>query len=487
MTGRNYINPNDRGRFGFSESGEFRAPFKGAHIVSALIIAAAITVIAITVVTALALYRQILPSVANGELFLSLIAVFVIAVIAIVCIIVAITSIRALNYGFKCRYTANDEKMVLTIGGDMHTIYYKDVQTVHFLPRSSLGKVNGYDVTVKINGANEHYSITFDGFLSEKNTPFYIIRERAEMLRNAEYDERARLAGMNAVGESSRPIRAEDVAKARERKSDVYDRVTELLGKDAEMPGVSLAKDDRNTARAVRAYRAEQEARAANVPVIPEGIEESYDIAKIREKVSPTVGGYAADMPTLGKDGKVVAPPQMYMGDDGREVPVNDVIGSGTFRVELSKRAAVPLWIAAVILLAIAVFAAIVAISSMTVALLYAIATAGAALVPLAAALTIIKYIRQGTERGYKANGREFVVTAKNKPEEHIYYNEVAGVTYSKRKFLWFDNGYNVEITTNYGVIGYRYVFPQFRNTIKTEDLPFELIRKYAEKQNRNG
>ena len=34
MTGRNYINPNDRGRFGFSESGEFKAQRRHAAVIS---------------------------------------------------------------------------------------------------------------------------------------------------------------------------------------------------------------------------------------------------------------------------------------------------------------------------------------------------------------------------------------------------------------------------------------------------------------------
>lgn len=108
--------------------------------------------------------------------------------------------------------------------------------------------------------------------------------------------------------------------------------------------------------------------------------------------------------------------------------------------------------------------------------------SAAAGLPALVIAPILVKYIRQGKEVSYKANGREFVVASKKQPEEHIYYNEVAGVTYSKLKFLWFDNGYKVEITTNFGVIKYDYIYPRFHHAIKTEDLPFELIRKNAER-----
>lgn len=485
MTGKNYINPNDRGRFGFSESGEFRAPYKGAHIFTALIIAAAISVISISILVVMGYYREILPSIPNGNLLLALIGIIIIGVIGVVCILVAILGIRTVTSGYKCQYTANDEKMVLTIGGDTHTIYYKEVQTVHFIPHTSFGKVRGYNVTIRINGADESYAITFDGFLSEKNTPFYIIQERSEILRNAEYNERVRLAGMNAVGENNNPIRAEDVAKAQEGKKDVYDRMAELLGKDAEMPGVSLGKADRNTARAVRAYRAEQEARASNAPVIPEGIEGGYDISKVMEKVSPSVGGYAADMPTLGKDGKVLAPAETYINEEGREVSINDIIGRGTFRVALPKKQTVLLWLICAPLLLWVLYAVILLplnFINLFLGDISAVATVVSAILSFVVSIVIIKCIRQGREYNYKANGREFVVTAKNMPEEHIYYNEVAGVSYSKLKFLWFDNGYNVEITTNYGIIKYKFVYPRFRHNVKTEDLPFELIRKGAEK-----
>ena len=416
MKSKNYVNPGDRGRYGFSESGEFRAPFKGAYIFKALIIAAAIFLIVIAAVTAMDIYREVLPSMPNGELLLSLICIFVLALIAAVCVIFVVLVMRAVTSGYRCSYTANDEKMVLSIGGDTHTVYYREVQTVHFIPRTLFGKVCGYDVTIRINGADENYAITFDGYLSEKNTPFYIIRERAEMVRNAEYNEQALLAQKEPVGENNAPIRAEDIANAKSGKKDVYDRMAEILGKDANMPGVSLPQSERNTARAVRAYRAEQQARAANAPVIPEGVEGGYDISKIMEKVSPTVGGYAADMPTLGKDGKVIVPNETYFGEDGRARDPNEIIGRGTFHVPLSKKVTALLWIITAFL---AVGGVYTIGSSLGLFILSgfssgkSILTAIFGLIALLASGVIINFMRQGKECGYKANGREFVVSMK--------------------------------------------------------------------------
>ena len=495
MSGVNYINPSDRGRFGFSESGEYKAPYKGAHIVSALLIAAGISLDVIAFFVVVNVAKKITPT--NGEMLVAMGEGLVMAIVIILTVLFVVLGVRLVSGGYTCKYTANDEKFVLTIGGDIHTIYYKDVQAVHFIPRMSMGAVRGYNVTVKINGANENFAIVFDGFLSEKNTPFYIIQERADKLHLSRDQERARMAGMNAVGDSSRPIRAEDIANARKNKKDVYDRMAELLGKDAEMPGVSLASDDRNTARAVRAYKAEQEARAADSPVIPEGIEEGgYDMEKIMEKVSPQVGGYAADMPSLGKDGKVIKSDETYIGFDGREVSIDDVQDRGTFHGLLPKKLMVFLWIVVALMTAWVLFGIfILAVTLISNPVGFVGAFFGLmggtefytivipTVLSAVAAIVIMKYIRQGKEYSYRANGREFVVSAKNMPEEHIYYNEVAGVTYSKLKFLWFENGYNVEILTGYGITKYQYLYPRFRHAIKTEELPFEIIRQMVNRQ----
>ncbi|MDE7361554.1 MAG: hypothetical protein K2N38_06420 [Oscillospiraceae bacterium] len=484
MTGRNYINPNDRGRFGFSESGEFKAPYKGAPIFAVLIICAGILIDVLALVALIKLGDSL--QVTEGEMFVTLAQGVVMLIVVILTIIFISIAVRAVTSGFKCRYTANDEKFILTYGGDVHTFYYKDVQTVHFIPRSSLGKVSGYDVTIRIKGEDRYFSIVSDSYISEKSTPFNIIRERAEIVRNAQNNERIMLEGRNSVGDSNKPIFAEDIAKAQAGKKDVFDRMAELLGKDAEMPGVSLGNDDKNSARAVRAYKAEQEARAKNAPVIPEGIEGGYDVSKVMEKVSPTAGGYAADMPTIGKDGRVVSVNDTYIAEDGKRFSLDDVQGYGTFHVAAPKKTAVVLGIFAGIFLAWTCLTAVFIVQTLLINpsadVVTAIIGGAAALLTLTAALIIIRYIRHGKKISYKANGREFVVSEKKKPDEHIYYNDVAGVTYSKLKFLWIDNGYKVEITTKYGVIKYNFVYPKFRRDMKTEDLPFELIRKNVER-----
>ncbi|MDE7361555.1 MAG: hypothetical protein K2N38_06425 [Oscillospiraceae bacterium] len=480
MAVKNYTNPNDRRRFGFSESGEFKAPYKGAHIFVALLIAAGILIDVVVFVALVGLGEAI--GLPRGDMFTALVQGFIMVFTVVLTIFVVLLGIRTLSSGFSCKYTADEEKFILTYGGDVHTFYYDDVQAVHFIPRTSLGKVIGYDVTIKINGAEENFSIVSELYVSEKSTPFNIIRERAEMAHDAKYNERAMNEGRNAVGDSRKPIFAEDIVKARESKKSVFDRMAELCGNDADMSGVSLGKDDKNSASAVRAYNAGQEAGAENAPVIREGIEGGYDVSKVMEKVSPTVRGYASDMPAVSKDGKITAAAETYTDDFGMSRSLDDIQGRGTFNVPLPKKTAALLWVIVLALLVGAVFFTVMLISTMIVAGLIALVLVVPVIILLSIAIVIIKCIRQGREYSYRADGREFVVTAKNEPEQHICYNEVTGVTYSELKFLWFENGYNVEITTNYGVIRYKYVYPKFRHAIKTEDLPFELIRKNAER-----
>lgn len=494
MTEKNYTNPHDRGRFGFSESGEYRAPYKFGTLLIALFVSAGIVAVAITFFISVQFMRDNMEIMPEGSGIYAMAAALAVGVVGILCIIVIGALTRYIRQGYVCKYDANDEKITLTIGGDIRTIYYKEVQNVHFMPRLALGKrVCGYNVTIKINGVAEEYDIVFNGYLSEKNTPFYIIQERVEMLRHAQALERSMQSGKNVAGESNRPISAEDIAKAQEGKKNVYDRMAELLGKDAEMPGVSLAKEDRNTSRAVRAIKAEQQARAKNTPVIPEGMEAEYDVAKVMEKLSPTVRGYAADMPSIGKDGRVIQPDETYIGEDGRAVSIDDIQSSGTFHAPFPKNVTVILCVVAALFFAWVlwfVFVTVVSLPHLAYALFFSAEyyiMLVSAIVAFAIGMVILKVARGGDEYRYKANGREFTVSKKNRPDETVLYRDAKGISYKPKKFLWFDNGYDVEIVTVYGVVKFGYCYPRFNHPTKKEDLPFDIIKRHIERRENAG
>lgn len=105
------------------------------------------------------------------------------------------------------------------------------------------------------------------------------------------------------------------------------------------------------------------------------------------------------------------------------------------------------------------------------------------AIIALAVVIIILKYMRAGEEYRYKANGREFIVSKKNRPDERIFYKDAKGISYNPKKFLWFDNGYEVEIVTVYGVVKFGYCYPRYNHHIKKEDLPFDIIRRNIERR----
>lgn len=456
---KNYTNPADRGRFGFSESGEYNAGFKGAHVFSALLIAAAIVLAAILCFFIVSFIKANINQIAGSTMLLSLAGGVAALFVILVAVAVVGVGMKIIHGGYKCKYAANEEKFTITTGDDVHTIYYKDVQKVHFLPIMRRGGVCGYNVTIQINGACEEYSIVSDKFLSEKNTPFYIIKERMELIRRAEDLERARQAGKNFVGDSAKPIQSDDIAKAQQGKRDVFDRMTELLGKDAEMPGVGLPR------------------------TVPS--EEAERIQKVMEKVSPSIDGYSSDMPSVGKNGIIIQPDETYIGEDGRAVSLDDIQGVGMFRAPYPKKVTVILCVAAALLLAWVlyfIFITVVSLPTLVYGLFfdaeYDIMLVSA-IIAFVVGMVILKVARGGDEYRYKANGREFIVSKKNRPDEHILYRDVKGVSYKPKKFLWFNNGYEAEIVTVYGVVKFGYCYPRFNRPTKKEDLPFEIIKKH--------
>lgn len=443
MLGKNYTNPEDRGRFGFSASGKYNAPYKMEHVVVAVCIAAALTALGMIVFSIMRMVRGNPMGVSTG-IALSAVAGAVTAIVVGTAVIVAaLIIIKFIMEGFKCSYLADEEKFTAIIGGTTHTIYYKDVQTVHFLPRMLRGAVRGYTVTVKINGTYEEFGIVSNNYIAENTTPFYIIKERVELIRAEE--ERARIS--SAV---ERPSEDRVPKEKTDETHDAITRLEEILGKDAEMPGIS--------------------AKSAPLP-------------EISERVSPTVNGYEDDMPAVGKDGRVIQSDRTYVGSDGRELGLNDVIAQGSFRVIVRTRTAVLIGIVALAVYALLFAEAIkidrkifeVTMVSFKICQLIMIILA-----PFYAG-TIIGFLRNGREYNYKANGREFVITSKGIPDEHFFYKDVQSVTYKKMEFLWFIKGYKVEILTRYGITKYNFVFPGFGKLQPTRNLPFEVIRERIE------
>lgn len=448
MLERNYTNPEDRGRFGFSASGKYNAPYKLEHVIIAVMIALALAALVIIVLVVAGIVRGNPSGFTLGLALMSIAGGVVAIVIGLAVIATAVVIIKFIMQGFECSYLADEEKFTAIVGGTAHTIYYKEVQTVHFLPRMLRGTVRGYTVTVKINGVYEEFGIVSDSYISEKTTPFYIIKERVELIRAEE--ERARTQG-NAVWVGQSAVRSASKGKTDETQ-DAIARLEQILGKDAEMPGVS----------------------ADNVPP-PE----------VSQRLSPTVNGYADDMPAVGADGRVIQPAETYIGDNGREMDINDIVAQGTFRVVIQTRTAVIIGIIAAAVYALLFYWASMLHTplDMVTGVVLGVSISQLVMIILAPfyAGTIINFFRNGREYNYRANGREFVITSKGIPDERFLYTDVQSVTYKKMEFLWFIKGYRVEILTRFGITKYNFVFPGFGKLQPTSNLPFEVIRERIE------
>lgn len=442
MLEKNYTNPNDKGRFGFSASGKYNAPYKLEHVIVAVMIAVAVVALVFVALATMGVVRDNPSGFSLGTLLVSMAGSVVAIVVGLAVFAASVVIIKFIMQGFKCSYLADEEKFTLNVGGTTHTIYYSEVQGVYFQPRMNLfhRAVRGYNVTIKISGAEEEYGIVSDSYISEKTTPFYIIKERTELLRTAE--ERERQLGAvgvgydgSAVGGAVRPKRSE--------AQEAIARMESILGRDAEMPGISASAH-------------------AQAPQMP-GISAS------------TVNGVADDMPSVNADGRVIQKAETYIAANGRELDVNDVVAQGSFRVIVKTSTAVIMWIAAVVVYALAYY--FLVIRNFNIVGIHVARIALIIIAPIYAG-TIINFMRNGREYHYRANGREFIVTSKGIPEERFLYSDVQSVTYKKMEFLWFVKGYKVEILTRFGITKYNYVFPGFGRLQPTKNLPFEAIRE---------
>ncbi len=443
---RNYTNPEDRGRFGFSMSGEYRAPYKAEALVVTLLIGVAVVAGLALFFSLSALWRKSEMEQESSSAFVLIGSIIALVVFVIVLIIVFGVGIRNVKKGFLCKYSANDETFTTTIGGDLHVIQYKDVIGVTFQPRSSLGKIRGYNVIVRVGAKEEVFGICSDGYLSPQATPFYIIQERVEIIRRPHST-----AQINTTRADSKAITKAEIERAQTGSVSAMDKMAQLLGETSNMPELSV--DSSPAERAVA-------------------------------QMNKMMREYSSDeMPAIGENPKRT--PDTYIGMDGREHPNNEVQAQGIFYIEPTRK---KLFLVAVVcgLGGLGIITVIVyAISrlaewNIAVAVLsYMVAVVSGIVFIVSAPLVAYHFTSRtrGTLFNYRADGRGFYITSKA-GNNQILYKDVLSVDYTATKFLWKSYGFKVDILTTYGLISYDYIFPHFGHTIPTQFIPFEVIRK---------
>lgn len=447
MQDKNYTNPEDRGRFGFSMSGEYYTPHKAEAFFVTLLIGGAVAA-GLALVFALGkINAQSQMEQESSSAFVMMGSAIALAAFIAILILIFGVGIRSVKKGFRCHYSASDETFTTTIGGDLHVIRYEDVTSIHFEPRSSLGKVRGYDITIRIKGREERYSVCSDGYLSPQATPFYIIQERVDLLRQK------RSSGssvVNTARANTKAISRAEVDKAQGGGISALDRMSQLLGETSNMPSLS----------------------ADNSPA-------SQAIARVNEMLSVSDSG---GMPSIGESSR---PVNTYRGDGGREVFITDTQSQGSFYVKADTKITVLLTI-----LAMAVggglayllwnllwfFSANVELyigKTARILIGYGLAVAVQPFI----VYHMLTHIR-GKLHSYKADGRGFFVTVKGGGNEQILYKDVLSVDYKPMKLFGRVYGYQVDILASYGVVHYDYIFPKFSHKIPRQYLPFEAIRK---------
>lgn len=427
-------------------SGDFYTPYKFETIL-------VIALIGVAVTAGLALFfavnrisvqsRMEQESNADFVLIGAIIAVIVFVAILIVIFGVGVKSVKK---GFKCSYSANDETFTATIGGDLHVIQYKDVASVSFRSRDSLGKIRGYDILVKMNnGREEHFSICSDGYLSPQATPFYIIQERIDILQRAR--SKAPVQN-NALKSNSKALTQAEMERKTTGGISAMDKMAQLLGETSNMPELSVD--------ATPAQRAVAE-------------------------VTKVMNEYSSDeMPAIGEKARPKNP-DTYLGTDGREYDIDTVQAQGIYYIKPDQKMVVLLEI--IVMLAWAGVMLLLANILVSVALTpfaYLVLPAYVITAPLLFYHVLTK--THGTLYNYKADGRGFYITSK-KGNDQILYKDVLSIDYTPTKLMRGARGYTVEILMTYGMVRIDYIFPRFNHPIPKQYLPFEAIRRNIPKR----
>ncbi len=419
-----YSNELNAERSGSTASGTYRAPYKLEPLLTGIIFgvcaAAAILVFLFVV-------RFARENVKNDgtTLILILAATLAVAIFEALTAVTSMLLVKIVRSGYKCSYTADEERFITNEGGKIRTIFFRDVQSVNFFSISIFGKDRGYDVNVRLrNKYDETYSIVSDNFISEKSTPFWIIVERIERIRKEE-GRGQYVKHIPAPGVSDLTVRTQPESISDGKLSD------NSQNRDSAMPALDLS------------------AMAAAVSE-----REPYENAN-------NSGGF-------------------YIDEIGRERPYNEVIGSGRFKVLCSRRKTMLLAVIAVVAVVIAVNFSYVFIEGLVTMSLSAsklLYMPFVVLIAVLAAVSMVIIFLVGDEYSYRANGLEFIVTNKRGGENHISYKHVQGVYYFYELL-----GYKVKILTNYGVITYNCLDKRKRIYEKPEKLPFDLISKNIRK-----
>ena len=460
MLEKNYTKSEDKCRFGFSESGTFRAAYKSETFFVIFFAIFFISSIVGGIIGGAIFLRTNMDSIPNlsDPTFFAMAGAIIFIGAGVLGFVIAKIGTAYVRRGYECTYDATDEVFTANIGGNVHTIKYCDVSAVKFTPRAIFKKVTGYNIDITVGNRVEHFALAFEGqYQSEKTTPFYIIKERMGIIETRRSDEAAKLEAMKSRATS--PLGPADIEKARERRQSALERTKALYEMPAAVP-LSEPKPADNAMPSVGLNTAP---------------------AAERIKLSPTVEGLAAEQTRIAEGERAKKLTSLEQANRSRELDEQEIIGQGSFFLGKMGAPRTICIIAEIILSLFELFELLSFILQFPTSLFSEklVITSGITLGYLALSTPLFMYIRGSDENRYFANAREFSFSRRDGKGAvaHFFYKDVLSVDYAPHKFLWHDNGYYVTIETKSGFYTYKYVFPRYKHSIPIKDLPFEVIR----------
>lgn len=460
MLEKNYTKSEDKCRFGFSESGTFRAAYKSETFFVIFFAIFFISSIVGGIIGGAIFLRTNMDSIPNlsDPTFFAMAGAIIFIGAGVLGFVIAKIGTAYVRRGYECTYDATDEVFTANIGGNVHTIKYCDVSAVKFTPRAIFKKVTGYNIDITVGNRVEHFALAFEGqYQSEKTTPFYIIKERMGIIENRRSDEAAKLEAMKSRATS--PLGPADIEKARERRQSALERTKALYETPAAVP-LSEPKPADNAMPSVGLNTAP---------------------AAERIKLSPTVEGLAAEQTRIAEGERAKNLTFLEQANRSRELDEQEIVGQGSFFLGKMGAPRTICIIAEIILSLFELFELLSFILQFPTSLFSEklVITSGITLGYLALSTPLFMYIRGSDENRYFANAREFSFSRRDGKGAvaHFFYKDVLSVDYAPHKFLWHDNGYYVTIETKSGFYTYKYVFPRYKHSIPIKDLPFEVIR----------
>ncbi|MGN1423129.1 MAG: hypothetical protein ACI4XA_07120 [Oscillospiraceae bacterium] len=415
-------------RFGYKESGAFYCGSKYEYLLYALCVCA--LVIGIIVIDAKILEPALYQT--SMALFFALASLIVCSVWGAIWVVLA----KLVMSGFKCRYECDRERFTTTVGSKTRTIYYKEVLGVYYDEMTLFGKTRGYNVTVRTLNGTIKYRLVFPNshaVTNPRNTVFNIIDERARNLRKPQQPE---------------------VVPAAERYIE-----------EAMKPG------DRSTSNAPLVGAVFPAERRDNIPENAEmptvSLSSQSVLARLEAELSDNDPHEAA--PAAG-----LSPTAEQLRRDREEAAKDALIAKG--RMQLRQKMAFPLAAAIVAVLVAIVFCAVCYFPDLLAAL-PELALLVAAVFLFGGTFAAVMILTGGREFGYRATGREFVISdRKGREVMTFYYSDVLRVDYKEQKLLWKTIGYDVTVTTKYRAVLYRWLFPHRMTYCTFGKTPFQII-----------